>query len=407
MAQRNIVGVRPVRALAAGLTLPVALAGCLRMEAPARASAPAVALGPWVLSPRPTQATVAWTTAEPSVGEVAYGTTAALGSVAHEKTATARIEHRVVLSELSPSSRYLYRVEAEVPAAGSFSTAADPSGSLDRPFRVLVYGDNRSSGGDHELLARAASAEPVELALHTGDMVVDAKDEHLWSEWFDAERELLSRTALVPTVGNHEITDRGAAYARHFLEPGKPAWQSIDFGPVHLLVLDSFEESAGANPHQGGISDAQRAWAEADARKLKTEQHLWLLVHQGPHSHPLRPRPGHGGSEPVRRLVASLMRIHPVEAIWAGHEHFYERGNIEGMRYFVVGGGGAPLEDPDAAVPGVQAARKALSYVAVDVCGCHVTGKAKDIFGNVLDSFTLADCPVPCGPRVASAGGAK
>jgi hypothetical protein len=101
------------------------------------------------------------------------------------------------------------------------------------------------------------------------------------------------------------------------------------------------------------------------------------------------------------------MRIHPVEAIWAGHEHFYERGNIEGMRYFVVGGGGAPLEDPDAAVPGVQAARKALSYVVVDVCGCHVTGKAKDIFGNVLDSFTLADCPVPCGPRVASAGGAK
>jgi hypothetical protein len=45
--------------------------------------------------------------------------------------------------------------------------------------------------------------------------------------------------------------------------------------------------------------------------------------------------------------------------------------------------------------------------VVVDVCGCHVTGKAKDIFGNVLDSFTLADCPIACGPRTASAGGAK
>src|ERR1700730_3130351 len=128
MAQRNIIGARPRRALAAGLTLPIALAGCLRVEAPARAPAPAVALGPWVLSPRPTQATVAWTTAEPPIGEVAYGTTPALGSVAREKITAARLEHRVVLSELSPGTRYLYRVEGEVPSAGSFSTAADPSG---------------------------------------------------------------------------------------------------------------------------------------------------------------------------------------------------------------------------------------------------------------------------------------
>src|SRR5258708_23612852 len=107
MAQRNIVGARLGRALAAALTLAAGLPGCLRLEAPVRAPEPAVALGPWVLSPRPMQATVAWTTAEPSIGEVAYGPTAALGSVAREKTATARTEHRAGLPAPAPLSRYL------------------------------------------------------------------------------------------------------------------------------------------------------------------------------------------------------------------------------------------------------------------------------------------------------------
>jgi hypothetical protein len=109
----------------------------------------------------------------------------------------------------------------------------------------------------------------------------------------------------------------------------------------------------------------------------------------------------------VRSLVASLQRLHPVEAIWAGHEHFYERGVIEGMHYFVVGGGGAPLEDPDGTFPSVQAARKALSYVVVDVCGCHAAGKAKDLFGNVIDAFTLSDCPQPCAGFAADDAAAR
>ena len=361
---------------------------------------PAVALGPWVLFPGPTQATVAWTTVDPVAGEVHYGTTDALGQSAREPSP--RTEHRVTLTELTPLTRYSYRVDAAVPARGSFSTAPDAFVGGDRPFRVLIYGDNRTNGGDHELVARAAAAEDVQLALHTGDMVVNAHDQQAWANWFAAERDLLSQVAFVPAVGNHEITDRGATWSEHFLEKGMPTYRAVDYGPLHILVLNSFEEAAGADPHEGAISDAQREWAQEDVKALRPEQHLWVIVHQGPYSHPLRPRSGHGGSEAVRSLIATLMTIHPVEAIWAGHEHFYERGVIEGMHYFVVGGGGAPLEEPDATFPSVQMARKVLSYVVVEVCGCHVTGKARDIFGNTFDSFTLSDCPQPCPASAAA-----
>ena len=54
----------------------------------------------------------------------------------------------------------------------------------------------------------------------------------------------------------------------------------------------------------------------------------------------------------------------------------------------------------------LESAHKALSFVSLQVCGCHVTGQAKDIAGRVLDSFTLSDCPEPCGAPVAAKGSA-
>ena len=118
-------------------------------------------------------------------------------------------------------------------------------------------------------------------------------------------------------------------------------------------------------------------------------------------------RAGHGGSERVRLAVQAAGRRHPIEAVFAGHEHFYERGEVDGLRYFVIGGGGAPLEDPDPTFPTVEAAHKTLSFVTLDVCGCHVTGKAKDIAGRVLDSFTLSSCKEPCGAPLAAKGGVR
>ena len=354
-------------------------------------------MGPWLLDPAPGEMTVAWTTAEPVKGRVWY-----LDDHLAQEDAP-RTDHRVTLRSLPQDAEVHYRVEASPPVQGAFRTAPGAQSA----FRVLVYGDNRTNGGDHALVARAAAAEGARLALHTGDMVVNAADDQLWDRWFSEEADLLLHAPIVPTLGNHEITDNGVAYSRYFKEPARPAYHSLDYGPVHLVVLDSFEISAGADPHAAAISDAQMAWVEEDLRGIPADKHVWVLVHQGPFAHPAHMRPGHGGSERVRLAIQAAARRHPIEAVFAGHEHFYERGEVDGLRYFVVGGGGAPLEDPDPTFPTVEAAHKALSFVTLDICGCHVTGKAKDIAGRVLDSFTLAECKVPCGAPLAAKGGAR
>jgi acid phosphatase type 7 len=386
--------------MAAALCL--ALCACDRVEAlfaarPRAATAQEITHGPWLLDPAPGQVTVAWTTAQAVRGRVLYLD----GKVAEEDVP--RTDHRVRLSSLPQGAEIRYRIDAAPPALGAFRAAPDAN----TRFEVVVYGNNRTNGGDHALVARAVAAEGARLLLHTGDMVVNAADEQLWDRWFSDEADLLSGAAFVPAIGNFDITDNGATFRRHFGERSRPAYRSVDFGPVHVLVLDSFEVAAGADAHAGAVSDAQLSWIDEDVRSVPADKHLWVLVHQGPFAHPARVRPGHGGSERVRQAIQAAARRHPVEAVFAGHEHFYERGEVDGLRYFVVGGGGAPLEDPDPSFPTVESAHKALSFVTLEVCGCHVAGKAKDILGRVLDSFTLARCKEPCGSTVAAKEGVR
>ena len=383
------------------LALLLVLAGCDKLRAlsgfelapaPPPPSVP-VAMGPWLIDPLPGRVTVAWTTLEASLGRVWYGT-AEPDRLAMEEGAPVT-DHRVVLPSLQPSTQYRYRVEGGHETAW-FTSAPQPDG--EGPIHVVVSGDNRTNDGDHALVARAAAAERPQLALHTGNMVASAREDSLWRVWFEEERDLLAHAPIVATVGNHEIADTGAAYARFFQRRDRPTYASLDYGPVHVVVLDSFEMRAGATPHLGGISDVQKAWFEEDLRGVSPDRHVWVLVHQGPFAHPAESdkRQGNGGSEEVRAAIAAAHKIHSIEAVFAGHHPFYERGEIDGIRYLVLGGGGAPLEEPDATFPGVQAAASALSYASVEVCGCHTHGAVKDIAGKVIDAFTLADCAKPC-----------
>jgi hypothetical protein len=377
--------------------LLLVLSGCDKLRAfpglaPARVApepaAPAVAMGPWLLEPRLGQVTVAWTTQSPSVGRVWYGPREP-DRLATEESAA--FDHRVTLASLQPSTQYRYRIEGGDEIA--WFASAPPEGA-EGPIHAVVYGGTHTNSGDHALVARAAGAERPHLALHTGNMVANAKEEPLWRVWFQEEHDLLAHAPLLAALGSQEVTDQGAAYTRWFQRRGMPAYTSIDYGPVHIAVLDSWEIAAGATPQKGALSEAQKAWFEEDLRRVPEDRHVWVVIHQGPWAHPREGR--ERGSEAVRGAVLAGNRVHPIEAVFSGHEPFYERGDIEGIRYLNLGGGGAPLEEPDAQAAGVQSAAAVLSYARVDVCGCHAAVRVKDIAGKVIDAVTLADCATPC-----------
>jgi hypothetical protein len=138
------------RASSAGaLALLLVAAGCgdePKSFAPSNVRAGASATIPSVIN-------IEWTTAEPSIGYVSYGTSAELGkNTAMETVPTTK--HRASLLGLSPNTKYYYRVltwqdlDAGASPVGSLTSNAAP---VNLPV-LTVTGDTTSNNGFNELL---------------------------------------------------------------------------------------------------------------------------------------------------------------------------------------------------------------------------------------------------------------
>ena len=152
---------------------------------------------------------------------------------------------------------------------------------------------------------------------------------------------------MYPSLGNHDSRDtnsNGRPYLDAFVLPEDGAtatypdhaerYYSFDYGPVHVIVLDTelaFQDTARR--------DAQLAWAEAD---LASTSRPWkvALYHRSPYSSGGE----HGSDLTVRAAFAPLFEAGGVQLAISAHEHDYERTMpINGVTYVVTGGGGGPL----------------------------------------------------------------
>jgi len=73
----------------------------------------------------------------------------------------------------------------------------------------------------------------------------------------------------------------------------------------------------------------------------------------------------------------------------AGHNHYYSRCTVDGIQHVTTAGGGAPLYGCDHGSPYLVAWAKAYHYLSVLADQNTLEVKAIDIFGTVLDSFTV------------------
>ncbi len=314
------------------------------------ARAQTITRGPFLQQVEPFRIVVVWETAEPADGLVEYGPNETYGSSAPSQAGATH--HEVAIEDLEPSTTYHYRVvsgAAESPG-GVFATAV----SGDEPFRFVVYGDNRSDGGDHsghEAVVPSLTAEAPDFLINTGDMVETGILDSLWDRFFEIEADLLRDTPLFPTFGNHEQWDvDGQKYRALFALPpdddgAEHTWYRFRYGNSLFLVLNTHDTLIGTE-----MSEAQRAWA-ADALSAAAAdpdvRHVFVTCHHGPYS-----SSRHGGAAKVRDFLEGLPDADRIDAVFSGHDHCYERWDADsGLSGFVTGGGGAPLygqDDPNA-----------------------------------------------------------
>jgi acid phosphatase type 7 len=245
--------------------------------------------------------------------------------------------HEAHLCGLEPDATYSYRISGS-DVVRSFRTA--PGKDADVEIVVGVLGDTRDGWGVwQELLATMEAREPPDLLLFTGDAVDKAIDQNEWNRFFALGESVLSRVPMVFAIGNHENND--PLYFAQLALPGDEATYAIDYGPLHLIVLNDLP--ADVNAVTGAIAD----FFEADLNASSSRP--WRIVaHHRPMWSAARL---HGSAEELRAAWGSLIDGHAVPLVVNGHDHNYERtwpmrGEAPaegGTTYVVSGGAGAEL----------------------------------------------------------------
>ena len=363
-----------------------AAAAALVLAVPARVAAVEIVRGPVLQSPAPGLVVVAWETDVPATGAVVFGDKGVLDRRAEATVAAAR--HEIALEGLSPGAEIGYRVFAGTSHSRLHRFEVPPAAG--EPVEFLVFGDNRSTHKSHRDVVVSMLPRASHVLVNTGDMVNRGDLLKDWDMFFAIERPLLASTVSFHTLGNHDRYGGSTQlFERFFVHPTSPHDGEREFvadvGCVRFVFLDYSLTAKKAK--------TQKAWLAsvlAEGNDLAHISHLVVAIHHGLHSNG-----PHGPNAALLKAgLDDVMREHSVALVMAGHDHGYERGIVDGLRYMVIAGGGAPLYKKTVE-RGHSLVKVAVHHhvhflATADKLGFDVV--LKD--GSLLESCTLSGPPV-------------
>ncbi|HEV2128453.1 MAG TPA: metallophosphoesterase family protein [Thermomicrobiales bacterium] len=336
---------------------------------------------PYVQNVSSNAATVMWRTEERTDGYVVFGTAGEADRTVASDSSTV---HAVRLANLRPDTEYVYEVRSgeSVYDSATFNTAPGPDGEV----TAIVVGDTGSGEPPQYEVAEVMMDINADLLLHTGDVVYPHGGTCRYEERYYAPyREMIESVPVYPVLGNHDVrTDNGEPYLTAFELPaessGTERYYSFDYGPLHVAALDSeLYYNDDTIP-----TERQKAWLRED---LAASDRPWkvVIIHRPPYSS----SPFHGGDRQILEDLVAIFEEEEVDVVFAGHEHVYERlVPIDGVTYFVTGGGGADLRS---AGRSDLTAVSSLRYHALEVKASpeRVLINAVGIDGEVFDTIEL------------------
>lgn len=246
-------------------------------------------------------------------------------------------------------------------------------------FTFVVLGDNRSGDDIYRKIVSLALERKPDFIVNTGDMIATPGNKEDWTKFWE-----MSKPITVPyflAVGNHDANPKVLLSEKTFKEqvdlPGNELYYSFVAGNSLFVVLDSYMYG-----HERRINGEQLTWLEGILLN-SDKKHKFVFLH-----HPLYTEPGKGhhagdclDEHPKDRdRLESLFVKAKVNAVFAGHEHFYQRKTIDGITHIITGGGGAPmyLKDEEGGF---------FHLVLVTVDGDKVSGEVVDANAKVRDRF--------------------
>jgi len=135
-----------------------------------------------------------------------------------------------------------------------------------------------------------------------------------------------------PSLGNHDwITGNAAPHLAYFKLPGNERYYSFVRGPVHLFCVDSDQrEPDGVAP-----GSPQGRWLQ---QELAGSTSVWKVVYF--HHAPYTSGVVHGSYTNETTYMRWPFKEWGASVVLAGHDHIYERIEVDGLTYIVNGLGG-------------------------------------------------------------------
>lgn len=357
------------------------------------------AVSPWLQWAQRNEITVSCETSMDCEVVVEYGTDSTLGK--EVSSARAGRLHHVKLQSLAEGTPHFYRVKAmrsgqkeevlESPIL-TFQTGTP----RDQAFGFLVIGDTQNNPRVTEAVTDLAWGHRPNFVVHCGDLVGTGSNKREWvHEFFAGAKNLLERSPIFPTLGNHE--QNAQLYYDFFTLPDPEFYYDYVWGNTHFFVIDT---NKSVNPQTDQVK-----WLD---RALKKSKAKWKVVY---HHHPAWTSDENdygntwkgSSAQGVRSIQDHLVPIyekHGVDIVFNGHIHVYERtwpiregktvGPGEGVVYITAGGGGGHLE-------GFAPNRTWFSsnkrvdhhFLMVNVNGGQMEISAYDIEGRLFDRLLL------------------
>jgi predicted phosphodiesterase len=174
-------------------------------------------------------------------------------------------------------------------------------------------------------------------------------------------------------MGNHDGTK---LFVKYFPYPYTSSYDwSFDDGPAHFVIIDQY---------YGGDENSPRwQWLREDLAN-STKKWKFILLHEpgwsaGPHENNLE----------VQKIIHPIAVKYGVSIVFAGHNHYYSRAEVDGVTYITTGGAGAPLYDPEHGYPNIVVAIKEYHYLKIQISGNSLGMNVLTPRGDIIDELTI------------------
>jgi tartrate-resistant acid phosphatase type 5 len=257
----------------------------------------------------------------------------------------------------------------------------------DRPIRMVGMGDFGAGSDGQRQVASAivamAGAKPFDFGLTFGDNFypsgMKGLDDPRWRDWWESLYAPLG-IAFYPTLGNHEwYSDDGAAAEIVYRSPTwifPSPYYSFTAGPVQFFAIDTTE-----------ISEAEVLWLD---KAIGSSTARWKVVYG---HHPI--------FAPERNAKAGAYMLYMQARLWpllrgrvdaylCGHQHAMAHMDArEGVRFFLSGGGGAPLARVSKEKTDASFAESTFGFLTLEANAASMTIAIFDTDGKPFSSEVL------------------